>query len=741
MDILLVEDDPVMRDLLKSVLAERGHRVSDFCDGESAWQACQTQHFPLLLVDWMLPGMDGLELCRKVRSSQPEADNLILVITARTEAGDLEQVLAAGADDYLAKPVDLQLLNVRLTIAEKRVRQLQQQIVSTNELLLQKDIIENGVEGIVLIKASDATIHYCNRRFEILFGYEPGELIGKHISIINAAHEKSPQETADEINRHLEQNGMWSGEVFNCRKDGKTLWTHIGVSTFQHPELGALWITYQKNISERKQMEQQLLAAEADLNSTLNAIPDLMFELGLDGGYYSIRAPRPDLLAAPVEQLLGKNIKDFLPPEAVAVCMAALQEAQFNRFSTGRQFELALGQEGKWFELSVALKHGIYEGGPRFIVLSRDITDRKLAVTALLDKESQYRVAIETSVDGFWVVDMSGRVLEVNNAYVTMSGYSRDELLNMFIPDLEAQERPEETAAHIEKILRNGQDQFETMHKRKDGSEWPVHITVSYSPLAGGRIFVFVTDLSDRQRKDLMLQQQSRLANMGEMVGNIAHQWRQPINALGMILYDLEDAIAHGQFDQDYLHRSVEKSNAIIQRMSGTIDDFRNFFRIDNNVVIFDLHQSVQECLNIMEAALNQQQIAVTIKHANKVMVSGRTGDFSQGMLNLLANAKDVIVERKVENGQIEIEITENEECCIVSISDNGGGIDSGIISKIFDPYFTTKADGIGIGLYMTRMAIEKNMRGHIDVDNFGEGARFTIKLPKSDSGECTCQK
>ena len=178
MDILLVEDDPVMRDLLKSVLAERGHRVSDFCDGESAWQACQTQHFPLLLVDWMLPGMEGLELCRKVRSSQPEADNLILVITARTEAGDLEQVLAAGADDYLAKPVDLQLLNVRLTIAEKRVRQLQQQIVSTNALLLQKDIIENGIEGIVLIKASDATIHYCTRRFEVLFGYEPGEYGG-----------------------------------------------------------------------------------------------------------------------------------------------------------------------------------------------------------------------------------------------------------------------------------------------------------------------------------------------------------------------------------------------------------------------------------------------------------------------------------------------------------------------------------------------------------------------------------
>ncbi len=744
MDTLLVEDDPIMRELLQGTLEGRGHKVSAFEDAESAWQACQGRHYSLFLVDWMLPGMDGLELCRRIRGSQADADNLILVITARTQAGDLEQVLAAGADDYLAKPVDLQLLNVRLTIAEQRVKLLQKQAATTaalrtsqahfgeaqriahlgiwhldiasnkliwsdeifrifelepssfganyesfmklihpadrelvndayltsvarrtpyaishrllmadgrvkwvsergesvyaadgkpllstgtvqditenkrieDALLLQRDIIENGTEGIVLVKAADATIHYCNRRFEVLFGYEPGELIGKHISVINASHEQTPQEVAGEINRQLEENWVWNGENLNCKKDGTTLWTYISASTFKHPELGTLWIAYQKDISERKQAD-----------------------------------------------------------------------------------------------------------------------------AALLDHAALYRVAVETSVDGFWAVDARGRLCEVNNAYVAMSGYSRDELLNMSIPDMEALERPEETAKRIEKIMREGGEQFESMHRKKDGSLWPVKISTSYSPLLGGRFFAFINDLTEKQHKDFLLQQQSRLASMGEMIGNIAHQWRQPINALGMILYDLEDAITHGQCDREYLHSSVEKSHAVIKRMSETIDDFRNFFRIDNKVAEFDLQQLVQNSLKLMEAVLQHQQIAVTTKYARGVMVSGRTGDFSQGLLNVLANAKDAIAAKNVAHGQIDIEITEDESNGIVIISDNGGGIASDIIPKIFDPYFTTKPDGIGIGLYMTRMAIEKNMRGQIEVDNSGPGARFTIRLPKSESGELACRK
>ena len=125
-------------------------------------------------------------------------------------------------------------------------------------LRLQSEITANASEGISLVKAGDGAIHYANRQFEILFGYDPGELTGKPVSIINAAAEKPPQETADGIMRSLEKHGAWHGEILSRKKDGTTIWTSANVSTFQHPELGTLLITYQTDISEKKKTEEMI---------------------------------------------------------------------------------------------------------------------------------------------------------------------------------------------------------------------------------------------------------------------------------------------------------------------------------------------------------------------------------------------------------------------------------------------------------------------------------------------------
>lgn len=281
--------------------------------------------------------------------------------------------------------------------------------------------------------------------------------------------------------------------------------------------------------------------------------------------------------------------------------------------------------------------------------------------------------------------------------------------------------------------MRLGSDRFETMHKRKDGSLWPVHVAVSYSEIDGGKFFVFLTDLSEHRQKDALLQQQSRLANLGEMIGNIAHQWRQPINSLSLILNDLEDAAEHHQCDIHYLHKSVATSNAIIQKMSGTIDDFRNFFKIDNIHTDFNLYHAVNQCLVVIEATLLHQNIAVTCECSSEVKVQGRESDFSQAFLNLLSNAKDAIAEKNHAAGQISIEISSEGNEGVVTVTDNGGGIAEQVLHKIFDPYFTSKVDGVGIGLYMSRMAIERNMNGKIEVENRGQGARFTIRLPRTN--------
>ena len=127
-------------------------------------------------------------------------------------------------------------------------------------LRLQSEITANAAEGISLVKASDGVIHYTNRQFELLFGYAPGELTGKHISIINAPTEKLPQETASDIMRAIEKHGVWNGEVLNRKKDGATFWTSADISTFRHPELGTLLISYQRDITEKKETEEMIWA-------------------------------------------------------------------------------------------------------------------------------------------------------------------------------------------------------------------------------------------------------------------------------------------------------------------------------------------------------------------------------------------------------------------------------------------------------------------------------------------------
>lgn len=239
-------------------------------------------------------------------------------------------------------------------------------------------------------------------------------------------------------------------------------------------------------------------------------------------------------------------------------------------------------------------------------------------------------------------------------------------------------------------------------------------------------------EIQRNMEKDLLLQRQSRLAAMGEMIGNIAHQWRQPINSLGLILSDLEDAAEFGECDLEYIHNAVGKSKYIIQKMSSTIDDFRHFFRADKSAGIFGLKHVTDECLNLVDAAMKNNNIEIVVQCEHDVQVSGYANEYSQALMNIVNNSREAIVGRQAGGGRIVIEIGEKDGFGVHTVTDNGGGIAPEILPKIFEPHFTTKEQGVGIGLYMTLISIEKNMHGRIEVANVADGARFTIYLPKA---------
>jgi len=241
------------------------------------------------------------------------------------------------------------------------------------------------------------------------------------------------------------------------------------------------------------------------------------------------------------------------------------------------------------------------------------------------------------------------------------------------------------------------------------------------------------SEITRRREQEQLLIYQSRLAAIGEMVGAIAHQWRQPLNALGLVLQNLQLIYQQDTLDDATMSRSMEKSERLVHKMSSTIDDFRNFFKPNKQAEIFNLQRAVQSVAELLEASLKNDGITLIVKGEKSIEVMGYQGEFSQVILNLISNAKDALLANKPEFPKIAIVVNEKNNTICIEIIDNGGGIEAQNVYKIFDPYFTTKQEsqGIGIGLYMSKMIVEKSMGGELYVENNGSGATFRILLMK----------
>lgn len=238
------------------------------------------------------------------------------------------------------------------------------------------------------------------------------------------------------------------------------------------------------------------------------------------------------------------------------------------------------------------------------------------------------------------------------------------------------------------------------------------------------------SSLAELRRKDRMLIQQGRLAAVGEMLNNIAHQWRQPLNSLGLLLASLKDAWEIGKLDGEYLDKALATGNSLLQNMSATISDFSNFSRPDKERKPFSALAQINTAIAVVITCYRSQGIDITIEPVDSCVLTGFPNEYSQVLLNLLANSREAIVSSGQPSGSITIRIFKHNGMGCVTVRDNGGGIPDEIMDKIFDPYFSGKVSGTGIGLYMSKMIIERNMEGHIEAQNIDGGAEFLVECP-----------
>ncbi len=239
-------------------------------------------------------------------------------------------------------------------------------------------------------------------------------------------------------------------------------------------------------------------------------------------------------------------------------------------------------------------------------------------------------------------------------------------------------------------------------------------------------------EVAKSKKQEALLIHQSRSAAMGEMIGAIAHQWRQPLNALSIVQQNLELRYRLGTLDPEFMASNLDKSDRLIQKMSSTIDDFRNFFKPNKNIQQFNIKKILTSSTELLDAQLRNHMIVLAINCPDDMNVVGLEGEFSQVILNLINNAKDTLVERNIVNPAITITANKlGSDGFQIIVKDNAGGIPDAIFDKIYDPYFTTKEEGkgTGIGLYMSKIIIENNMGGSLHAYNDEDGANFVIKL------------
>jgi PAS domain S-box-containing protein len=406
-------------------------------------------------------------------------------------------------------------------------------------------------------------------------------------------------------------------------------------------------------------------------------------------------------------------------------------------------------------------------------ILLYNLVSRYLFVFTQLKKEIKkseqlFNLLSEGMMDAYTSVDMTGRILQFNEVYRNMLGYEEEELRSMVYKDFtpEKWHSIEHKIIEEQVISRGYSDIYEKEYRRKNGTVFPVELRAQLVRDDQGNpvlMWAIIRDITERKlaeeklnnkseqleelnrslekrvegsiielrEKDQVLIQQSRLAAMGEMISNIAHQWRQPLNVLGLHIQSLKVEYGIGQMNKESLDKSVEESMSLIRHMSTTIDDFRTFFKPEKEQEDFKVCQTVARAVQLVKASFDSKHIKLVMTDCNEdVDIHGYPNEYSQVVLNILVNAKEAMETSKTANPQVTITVVAEDGTAIVTISDNAGGIPEEIIHKVFDPHFSTKGpQGTGIGLFMAKNIIEKNMNGRLSVRNNGEGAEFKIEV------------
>jgi PAS domain S-box-containing protein len=608
-------------------------------------------------------------------------------------------------------------------------------------LRFHSEILKNVSEGIILIRSSNGEIVYANPRFERMFGYARDELLGKHVSVINAPSNLSPEAIAKEISDELNKNWRWSGEVHNIRKDRKTFWCHASVSTYTHPEYGRVWVAVHEDITQHRQLEDDL--RESEKCRHLLEYQEIV-QTSLDGFWIvdtskgrilEVNDKYCNMVGYSKEEILSMTIQDLEAietPEEIEARLNRILEVGYDRFETRHRHK-----QGHMVDFEVSVTHSKANGG-RNLAFFREITERNRMLEALTKSEANYRILFRNSRDAM-LTAMAVPPLQftsANHSAMLMFGAKNEDELIGFRPwELSPERQPDglkssvKARQMIEIAVQNGSHFFEWVHKRLNGKTFPAEILLTRLAQDGANyIQATIRDISERKKTEReMLGHRNEMEQIQKMyvaaqtASAIAHEINQPLLAITSYSEAALMMMKSRKPDYDEICNAIEKSEQQALRAGRAIRDLIEFLNINDFAVEpFDFNKEIINVVGVAKSEHNLALVQANRTHTQKVL------------LNLIHNGIDATQAAGVPLPVITVTVctTKDKKFAQMTIRDNGPGIKKEDVNRLFEPFFTTKAKGIGMGLAISRSLIEEN-GGQLWFDpQEGSGATFHLTLP-----------
>jgi PAS domain S-box-containing protein len=364
-------------------------------------------------------------------------------------------------------------------------------------------------------------------------------------------------------------------------------------------------------------------------------------------------------------------------------------------------------------------------------------------------EEMEFRNLFQNSAVGLAISDINGKFIQVNEKFVDMLGYrSSEDFLDKSWKDISHNDFTQEESKTFDdlKSKKISKYSIEKVYVKEDGTVFDAYLSTNVFSIDNKMKYVLssLIDITEIKTKDNLLFQQSKMASMGEMLANIAHQWRQPLSTISTASSGLKLQKEYGLLTDDNLISSLDTITASSKYLSQTIEDFRAFFSPSKERVFIKTEDIVSQTLNLIATQFKNKEITI-IEDIESIEIESLKNELIQVLINILNNASDAL-DTKDYDKFIFINIKRDKNNVLISIRDNAGGIHKNIINRIFEPYFTTKhkAQGTGIGLYMVDEIIKKHINGKIKVRNvnysyrskFYTGVEFKIYIPISEKNE-----